>query len=184
MTPLYQNDRRWSSLMLGAGPSTIGRAGCVLTSLTMAARELGVRPDLLPPHANVACTLSNAFVGDELVVPQAALALGLLADEAVHGLPGDPTLATELLQRLMRGMAILRIDIDLNGTGDHSILAVSRNQDGTINCLCPAVGRVALGADLMATVDWGHKDKVTTRWVPDLKKYRVVGVRGLARPTH
>lgn len=184
-TALYQNDRRWASLILGHGPSHIGGAGCVLVSLTMAARELGSRPDLIPPHANTACVIAGAFAGDELIVPKAALALGLFADhEPTLGLPSDLGLVTALETALAGGMALVRVDVSFDGKGDHTILATKRLDDGRIECLCPAIGPVTLSADLRATADWGHHEGegAARKWVPNLKTYRVVGVRGVRRP--
>lgn len=171
---LYQNDKRWAQLLLGNGPSHIGSAGCVLTALAMAARVLGSRPDLLPPHANTSCLIAEAFARDELIVPRAALALGLLADaQATVGLPGDPTLVIALARAVEKGVALTRVDIDLNASGDHTILVHCANDDGTFACLCPAIGPMQLSKSLEATVAWGKGN---------LKKYRVVGVRGVTRP--
>lgn len=179
---LYQSDRRWAGLLLGNGPSKIGRAGCVLTSLTMAARLLGARPDLLPPHANTACLVAGAFTGDNLIVPLAAKALGLTADhDAILGLPGAAGLVDATRDALARGLALLRIDVSGDDRGDHTILGVRNVADGSVDCLCPAVGEVQLSPALSATVDWGHHNS-EGKWIPDLRKYRVVGVRGVQRP--
>ena len=173
MVPLYQADKRWSGIILGHGPSTIGRAGCVLVSLTVAARTLGTRPDLLPPHLNVAAVVAGAFAGDELIVPRAALACGLLADEhAVMAEPGHASLVDAVAKALATGLALLRVDINLDGGGDHTILAGAIGSGG-VDCVCPAVGRVRLSPALEATVSWGKAG---------VKKYRVVGVRGVRRP--
>lgn len=184
-TWLAQADGRWSKLQLGNGPSHIGAAGCVLTSLVMAARELGVAPDMIPPHANTKCLAAGAFTGDALIVPKAALAVGLIADaDPSTGTPCHPSLHGAIVKALADGVAMVRVDLNGDPQGDHTILAVRENDDGSFQCLCPAVGPMVIGADLRATVDWGrHEGEGAARhWVPSIRVYRVVGVRGVRKP--
>lgn len=177
---LYQADSRWSQLRLGDGPSTIGKAGCLLTCLTMAARILGTRPALIPPHANKAFQDAAVYDGDRLRVHDAAPVLGLLAplSERVVGQPGDPHLKDALRDAFGQdGLAILHVDYD--GTkpggdvsGDHFILAAGWNPS-TVLCNDPAVGRMSLSWPLLEGLAvWGKTDR---------RLYCVVGVRPIRR---
>ena len=166
---LAQADKRWGSIVLGDGPSSIGRSGCLLVCLTEAARRLAGRPDLLPPHANEVCRQAGAFFGASLVVREAAKVLGLESpdDEKVTA-EGDLALALETA--LERGCAVVHVDKDADGTGDHFVLATSFAGDPRhVECLDPATGvPVWLSwPDLAATARWG---KV-------VKQYRAVSVR-------
>lgn len=164
---LAQNDRRWGSIVLGNGPSSIGRSGCLLVCLTEAARRLAGRPDLLPPHANEICRQVGAFFGASLVVPEAARALGLEVDEKVTA-EGD--LADAVERALELGCAIVHVDHDADPEGDHFLLATSfAGEPRHVECLDPATG-------VPVWLSWPDL-KATTRWGKTVKQYRAISVR-------
>lgn len=182
----FQSDKRWSSDVLGHGPSTIGRAGCVLVSLTMAADRIG-RGLVTPPGANDLCRRGDAFRhfrdgewrrADLLYVPRAALALGFIAppDDVTEAVPGHPALPTALANALGRGLALVRVDHTGDERGDHTILATSIDTvKGVVHCLDPAIGPMTLAwPSLSATVMWRDKEKT----------YRVTKVQPLRRTEH
>ncbi len=176
---IRQADQRWSTILLGDGPATIGRAGCLLVCLVESARLLAGRPDLLPPHANELCRQVGAFFGSALVVREAAKALGLESpdDEKVDS---DGDMADALERALAKGHAVVHVDHDSaredgDPEGDHFLLAVgfARPAGGPLHVECydPATGvPVWLSwPDLAATARWGKR----------IKQYRAVSVRPL-----
>lgn len=180
--PLYQADAHWSGLTLGKGPSTIGKSGCLLVCLTMAAREFGVRPTLLPPHANLLCLEAGAFDGDALIVHLAAAALDLDAPlaERIVAPVGSGALIDAVSDALVGGaLAILHVDHDStrpsgDADADHFILAYQIKGDRVL-CYDPAVGRVQLtwpGLQSAGDVVWGPKD---------FRRYRVMAVRPIRK---
>ena len=180
--PLYQADAHWSGLTLGDGPSTIGKSGCLLVCLTLAARELGALPSLLPPHANLLCLQARAFSGDALVVHLAAAALDVESPvkEVVKAPVGSGALIDAVSDALTaNSLAILHVDHDAerpNGDvdGDHFILAYQIKGDRLL-CYDPAVGRVQLawpGLTSVGDVVWGPRD---------FRRYHVVAVRPIRK---
>lgn len=180
--PLYQSDKHWSGVTLGEGPSTIGRGGCLLCCLTMAARELGTRPSLLPVHANLEFLDAGAFHGDALVIHLAAPTIGLdapLADR-VKAPPGSGALRDAVEDAIFAGgLAILHVDHDGDrpggdADGDHFVLA-HKIEGNRLHCLDPAVGRVLLswpGLESVSDVVWGKGDH---------RRYHVLAVRPVRR---
>ena len=177
---LYQADSRWSTILLGAGPSTIGRGGCLLCCLTMAARRLQTRPALIPPHANKQFQDAAVYDGDRLRIHDAAPVLGLLAplSERVMGRPGDPHIKDAIRDAFgADGLAVLHVDYDGEKPGgdvdgDHFVLAVELTPTSVV-CLDPAVGRVTLSWPVLEGVAvWGKVDR---------RAYCVVGVRPIRR---
>lgn len=179
---LRQNDQRWGSIMLGDGPSTIGRSGCLLVCVVEAARYFGTRPDLLPPHLNEAARQAGAFVGDKLIVGKAAELVGLDAPADKRMTVADGPLADALLGVLGKGCAVVHVDhdgqrADGDPEGDHFLLAVKVvHADGApphVECCDPATGVLVWLSlpDLEATARWG---KV-------VKRYRAVSVRPIGR---
>ena len=178
--PLYQADSRWSTITLGAGPSTIGRAGCLLVCLVMAARRLQTRPALIPPHANKAFQDAAVYDGDRLRVHDAAPVLGLVAplSERVTGNPGSAQIKDTVRDAFgADGLAILHVDYDGDKPGgdidgDHFILAVEMTPSSVV-CLDPAVGRVVLSWPMLEGLAvWGKTDR---------RLYCVVGARPIRR---
>lgn len=70
MQYLNQRDKRWSSIKLGFGTSTIGSHGCFLTCLSMIV-------DKTPPEVNEILKKAGAFYKDLIISDKAAAALGL-----------------------------------------------------------------------------------------------------------
>lgn len=176
MTPLYQADSRWKATVLGHGPSTIGRAGCLLTCLTICARELGWRPALLPTHTNEMLLKADAFIADGIVIDKAAPAIGLSTRPA---LAGPPHIMADELARILDAsqLAILHVDHDADRggdvEGDHFIVATALVGD-RVQCLDPAVGKVAIAFPALESIGevvWGKTDR---------RKYRVMSVRAMA----
>src|SRR5574337_675712 len=169
---LWQNAKPWGSQKLGNGSSTIGGAGCVLTCLCEAARLFGTKPLLTPDEANEDLKdVDGAFLGSELVLAKAAPVYGLECPTGgwVQAEPGHQSLKDAFEQHLVDGVAaFVRVDIDGDGKGDHTILAVGR-RDGAIDCLDPALAQhVYLSwPSLEVGVRWGKRDLT----------YRVVGFR-------
>jgi hypothetical protein len=192
--PLYQADGRWSGNVLGHGPGSVGRYGCLELVLTMAARILETRPALLPPAANRAFLEADAFQhwepktgaiirADRLVPALAAPAIGLEApnSDALKSVPCDPHLIDVIKAALSGGLAILHVDHDGGRPGgdeepDHFVLAYTATPNwDRVLCLDPAVGRVQIGIpslESLGEVVWGAKDR---------RKYRVAGVRAVRR---
>lgn len=179
---LWQNDKRWGSLRLGDGQSTIGHAGCLLTLLCEAASRQAGRTGITPPHANEALRKAGAFSGSNLIVELAARALGMEspAEEKVKGLPGDDKLQIALSGALSRGMAIVHVDHDGDGVGNHFILAISMSAMGAkhmyVECTDSALAKTVRLSwpGLSAQVEWAG--------VP--KTYRAVSVRPLRPLPH
>lgn len=180
---LRQADERWSSILLGDGPGRIGRSGCLLVVLTQAARHMGTRPDLLPPHLNEQARQAHAFKGDRLVVPDAARLVGLVTDPATWTNAAHTpeehrqAITGSLGGGAAAGCCILHVDHDETKPGgdlegDHFVLGVELSgPPARVICADPATGRMEwIGwDDLQGAVLWG---KAT-------KRYRVRGVRPL-----
>lgn len=121
--------------------------------------------------------------GDLLAWPASAKALGLVADVAVaaaannvhhelvdHTIDPNVDLAQALAAACLVGGAAVRVDVDGDGYGDHTIACYTRLADtGEFLCDDPALGaEIRLDPNLEApTVRWGGAS------------YRAVGVRGI-----
>lgn len=185
----YQGDSRWGTLPTGHGPSHLDATGCVTCALTEAANLWAGRSlnpatcsALLQRVQGAYVDVSGMHPGDNLVLPVACLALGLECDSVVTGSP--TTLANAIRGALAvdAGGAFLRLDVDGNSTGDHTVLAI---HDLTTHIECtdsawPKQTGVAQGycalewADLTAEVTWGKKPRI----------YRVVAVRPVRKARH
>lgn len=169
---MWQGASPWGKQKLGNGDSTIGGAGCVLTCLCEAARLFKTRPLLTPDEANEKLLgVEGAFLGSNLVLAKAAPAFGLECPEAgwVQAQPGHPSLKDAFDHGLVDGVAaFVRVDMDGDGQGDHTILAVGR-RDNAIDCIDPALAQHVLLSwpSLEVGVRWGKRDVM----------YRVVGFR-------
>ena len=183
---LRQADHRWAAKQLGKGTFTIGRAGCLLTCLTMAANRLCLS-DLTPVDADVLCTTAGAFNGSLLVVSKAAEVLGLSAPEAarVRAKPGDPHITNTIRDVLRQdGLAIIHVDHDSTKPtgapeGDHFVLAFRLVKPDIgpehYECADPAPG----------TVVWLDTAKCegTSKWGKQFKQYKATGVIPVWRKT-
>jgi hypothetical protein len=70
MILLSQQNLKWKNIRLGFGWSTIGKAGCYITSLAMLT-------DKEPPEVNDILKKNKAFSGSMIIAHRAAQALGL-----------------------------------------------------------------------------------------------------------
>lgn len=176
---LRQNDPRWGSHQLGKGTLTIGKAGCLLTCLVMAANRLRSESKT-PLEADALCTAAGAFNGSLIVVPKAAEVLGLRAPDAarVRAKPGDLHLTATIRDTLQQdGLAIVHVDHDSklplgDPEGDHFVLAfrVVKPDIGPehYECVDPAPGAVVW---LDTTSCEG-----TSKWGKQFKQYKATGV--------
>lgn len=167
MTVYRQADDRWSQAVLGEGPSTIGRSGCLLVCLAMA-REHILGCELAPLEANERCLAAGAYHRSLLIVPRAAEALGLALVERLGG-PGQPAPSLEAMRALVDealsagGVAVLHVDHDARGGGDHFVLIYDRAGAGYL-AADPAPGTsITLDADLRGRSRWGT---VTRAYAP------------------
>ena len=195
MTTFFrQSDPSWSHCRLGHGPSTIGRAGCLLTALCQA--RVWLHDDdktariVEPVDANLRCLDAGAFVGSGLVVAKAAQALGLVADPSLRRsiTSGDDALRNAIRDAFERGDVVL-LHVDHDSTlahgdpeGDHWILALRlelvdhHDTPGVVSitpelvCADPATGREA---------------RISLRTLHDIggtwKPYRVTDVQPVSR---
>lgn len=181
---LRQNDPRWGSILLGDGPSTIGRSGCLLVCLTESVRLLTDRHDALPPHLNEELRQCDCFLGAALVVHEAARVLNLESprNECVMAPHGSPDLADAVETALAKGHALIHVDHDSqredgDPEGDHFILAVGfAKPDGMpmhVECYDPATG-------IPTWLSWPDL-RATVRWGKAVKSYRAVSVRPIRR---
>lgn len=151
--------------MLGFGPGTIGRYGCVLTSICQAADLLrGVT--ILPPHLNEMGRQAKAFKGELVIWPLIARAAGL----TIGPLISDDT-APALMHATIRdkGACLLHVDHKNDDRGDHWILAHSTTDIGDFICSDSATGDDMVISK--ATM------RGATTWLNEPKVYAVRGVR-------
>lgn len=192
MTAFFrQGDALWSQHRLGHGPSTIGRAGCLLTALCQARAWLHDDDRIVSPDdANLRCLDAGAFVGSGLVVAKAAQALGLVADPALRR---SITGGDEALRDAIRGafdrsdVALLHVDHDStlphgDPEGDHWILAlhlvmVDHHDNPGVVAITPEI--------VCADPATGREARLSMRTLHDIggtwKPYRVTDVQPLGR---
>jgi len=177
---LRQNDPRWGSKPLGNGALTIGRAGCLLTCMTMAAnflRSTALTPDVV----NEMCATGGAFSGSFLIVEKAAEILSLHAPDSMRlrSKIGDLEIPIKIRAVLAtRGIAIVHVDHDSalprggDHQGDHFVLTLRRVTVPTgpahFECADPAPKAIVW---LDAGTCTG-----TAQWGAVRKTYRAVGV--------
>jgi hypothetical protein len=154
---LRQADPRWSKVMLGFGPGTIGRFGCALVSICQAAKFLR-NVEFLPPHLNAMGRSAKAFKG-ELVIWDL---LGRTAGLDVHPIiVGDGLLAAIASTLKAKGACLLHVDHKGDERGDHWVLAHGITDVGDIICSCSAVGGdvVISKETLRGSTTWGNEPK-------------------------
>lgn len=121
---------------------TIAQAGCMLCSLTMAARALTGRPSLSPLDAQGLIDQQDGFAGPGLIMERAARALGLVEGERgpfdLDEVRGDLALG----RPVMLGIDYLPGHSSGFSSADHFVLAVDVTEDGTLWIADPATGRV------------------------------------------
>jgi hypothetical protein len=138
-----------------AGTDSIARYGCAMCSLTMAATYIGSRtehwpPDLkpeqlTPPLVNEILRKAGAFSGFLLTMPKAAEALGMTYEEYGKTSDLDDKDLPRIDSHLKAGLPIAaHVDYKKTSVGDHWILIISRNGDGTYRAIDPSYGRSML----------------------------------------
>lgn len=133
---------------LGAGNLTIRKAGCFLTSLTMAATKITGQTDLDPAKASRLIKDKGGFVGSNLRSDRAADALGMkiVSRSAISPSNASKKL-TEVDQSLADGRPVVAgVDYKTGQSSafskaDHFITIVGKNADGTYKAIDPAGGK-------------------------------------------
>ncbi len=149
----------WGGKLLGSSSSlTIGGAGCMLTSLTMAANAL-TGTDWDPDEAMELVQLGGGFNGGLLKLPQAAAALNLSAPESerVHPHASIETMRRTIDNALQRGgVAMVNVDKAYTGTGEHFILVTKKTGSGYAGA-DPATGKDTIldASTLSGIAMWG-----------------------------
>lgn len=174
-TPRYkQADPRWSKDVLGFGPATIGRAGCMLVCLCEAARELrGV--EVLPPFLNRVGINHSAFLHSSALTAKLGFLVGLKVGDKITA--NEPSLLRGAIGDALRdgGRSILHVDHTGDYTGDHFVLALREEHDASgfrrLVYADPATGREG-------QLDALNLEGVTT-WGTVVKRYRVRSVRSV-----
>ena len=157
---LRQADPRWSKAILGFGPGTIGRYGCVLTCLCQAAAFLRGM-ELLPPHLNAMGQGKQAFKGELIIWSAIQGPAGLDIKSIVSGADVGPAIRSALVAK---GCCLLHVDHKNDERGDHWILAHSLSDVGDFICSDPATGDdVVISKDtLRGATTWVNEPKVYT----------------------
>jgi hypothetical protein len=173
-SPRYkQADPRWGSAVLGFGPSTIGRAGCLLVCLCEAARMLrGV--EMPPPLLNAAGIDRKAFLHSMALTKELGALAKLVVGEKQTG--DVPTMRGMIGETLRSGgLVIAHVDHTGDAFGDHFVLIHADSYDASGN-------RRLLYADAATGRD-AELDAVnlegSTVWGTRVKTYRVRGVRSV-----
>jgi hypothetical protein len=135
--------------------ATIAGYGCAMCTLTMAATCIGAATqfwpedltprELTPLKSNEILRRAGAFNGYALAMKKAANALGMEYDE--HGRAGDlvPSDVSMIDSHLNRGYPVAaHVDYKKESAGDHWILTIARNGNGTYRAIDPAYGKTML----------------------------------------
>jgi hypothetical protein len=186
----WQGGKPWGTEQIFTGVS-MGGSGCVISSaaivLSMLLGKVITPMDVLTMCRKTPGSLVNSrgkSPGSLMVWPVVCKAFGVLCDESVAGVPGlkgihdfgklkvddNADLAGTLAEAMTHGLAAVRVDIDGDGKGDHTIACVGRDGDGFL-CSDPALGKtITLDANL---------EKPDVFWGPKQKLYRAVAVRAV-----
>lgn len=166
---LRQGAPQWKDQLLGMGPSTIGRSGCLLTAITQASRVLA-GGELLPPTLNDWGRAGGGFSGSRAIIHKLAELAALQAPPAMRTGGSTEQLRLALLSALrMKWLALLHVDHDsalVHGDpeGDHWILAL-REVPEWVLCADPATGQqVAIRLDSLTGA---------SSWASGIRKYSV-----------
>jgi hypothetical protein len=168
-----QADPRWGAAMLGHGPSTIGRSGCMLVSLCEAARMLrGV--EMPPPLLNAAGIERGGFLHSMAITKELGAMAGLVVGDPIKG---EATSLRGVVGETLRGGGLVIAHVDHTGDafGDHFVVVHAESHDASGNKRLiyadPATGR---DAELDAVNLTG-----STVWGTRVKTYRVRSVRSV-----
>ena len=192
MTPVkfWQGAKPWGPEQIAPGVS-MGGSGCVISTaaidLSMLLGKVITPMDVLTMCRHTPGALvdrEGKSPGSLMSWPVVCKAFGVHCDDAVEAIPGlegihdfggrkvdaNANLAGALAEAMTHGLAAVRVDIDGDGKGDHTIACVGR--DGP-NFLCsdPALNTViSLDANL---------EKADVFWGPKQKHYRAVAIRAI-----
>lgn len=139
-TPFSQKDPRWSGMILGFGPRTIGEFGCLLVCMTMIVNAYG--ENTTPDQLNNRFKQVGGFQNDLVFFRAPALAFSHiqfdnvnwkpLPDTGATGAVFDSNLISRLDQHLGRGdLALLQVDQVPStaynpGVEQHWVVAIAR----------------------------------------------------------
>lgn len=151
---LYQGDSRWGGNIMGPGSLSIGRAGCLLTSLTMATNSLNGQ-SITPADANVILSArpsawadpSSGLNRSNLILPEAAAGLGMKVVTRLRKVtPKSPPPSVSSIKAVADAalksgsVAIVHVSKDGDDTGDHFVLVNGHNEKGYV-ITDPSYGR-------------------------------------------
>lgn len=155
---LKQGDPRWGKKLLGqSDKTTIARAGCLLTAMTMA-HNLLYRAQMTPDVANDLILKEGGFSGANMIFAPAARALRLAFDPKRGNLvSGSPAILAEHAADALRrgGIAIIHVTYDDDAAGDHFIVATKLLPDGSFEVYDPGPGRFNLNPQLQGKTPRG-----------------------------
>jgi hypothetical protein len=172
---LWQGDPRWGKRTVGLGQGTFGAVGCVVTSLAMALRFLGVRAGATPLQVQAAGLLrgnvwapgQSGCVVPALVSAQVDVSPGV--DLAGPGKVADKGALRELITETLakRGVLLVAVDYDRSlpkgdPIADHWVCCHAVDGDDVM-ISDPATARIErlLFQTLEGPVKWG---KITRRY--------------------
>ncbi len=159
---LIQNDKDWGPNQLGFGKSTIGRGGCLITALTMAANAILGRA-LSPVDVNQIGRNVGAFAPNSSDVDPAALAraLGMKITERIRNTPSDVAGMIRVVDEALKagGLAVVHVDHEGDQDGDHFVLVNGRTSSG-YTAVDPVSGKtIPLTSGLRGPSKWGGTTK-------------------------
>jgi hypothetical protein len=168
---IWQGSYPHGPMSVGRGNQKCGAVGCVITSVAMALRYLGVRAGATPTTVQTAGLArpgvwapgASGCVVPELVRAQTGLAVGVDADGPGIKAPVD-RLSPLILDTLAGGgVALLSVDYDAgvrggDSIGDHWVCAYAADDDW-LYLADPATAKVEKidRTTLAATVMWGRR---------------------------
>jgi len=192
-TPIkfWQGGKPWGPEFIAPGVS-MGGSGCVISSAAIIISMLTGKT-VTPMDVLTVCRQTTGALVDKkgqvpgslMVWPVVLKHFGLKCDEAVaavatlegihdfggHKVDANADLAGALAAAMVDGLGAVRVDIDGNGTGDHTIACVGRDDLGGFLCSDPALGKVI-------TLD-ANLEKPDVFWGPQQKHYRAVAIRAV-----
>ena len=195
MTPVkyWQGGKPWGPEFIAPGVS-MGGSGCVISSAAILISMLTGKT-VTPMDVLTMCRKTPGALVDKkgkspgslMSWPVVLKAYGLKWDDAIdatpdlegihdfggHKVDANANLAGALAAAIADGgLAAVRVDIDCDGKGDHTIACVGRDGTGFV-CSDPALGKlITLDANL---------EKPDVFWGPKQKLYRAVSIRAVRR---
>lgn len=190
----WQGGRPWGKELIAPGVTFAGN-GCVATTaailISMITGKTVTPMDVLTRLRETPGALVDGkgkAPGSLMVWPVLLATYGLVCDEAIaaapdhsnalhefagHQVDANADLAGATAAALVDGFAALRLDIDGDGKGDHTVALVGQEGDAFMISDPALSDIIPLDANLEnADIHWGAKPH----------PYRVVGVRAVRRP--